>query len=109
MSRKQLLKSPWEIVLEKYQEGDVIDGTVVRIAPFGAFVEVEPGVDGLVHISHLANHRVEKPEDVVQVGQLVRIKILSIDPGEKRIGLSIKEAEEDLERNELDEYLDNQE
>lgn len=109
LSRKQLLKSPWEIVLEKYQEGDVIDGTVVRIAPFGAFVEVEPGVDGLVHISHLANHRVEKPEDVVQVGQLVRIKILSIDPSEKRIGLSIKEAQEDLDRNEVDEFLDNQE
>jgi (E)-4-hydroxy-3-methyl-but-2-enyl pyrophosphate reductase len=109
LSRKQLLKSPWEIVLEKYQEGDIIDGTVVRIAPFGAFVEVEPGVDGLVHISHLANHRVEKPEDVVQVGQPVRIKILSIDPTEKRIGLSIKEALEDIERSEVDEYLDNQE
>jgi 4-hydroxy-3-methylbut-2-enyl diphosphate reductase len=109
LSRKQLLKSPWEIVLEKYQEGDVIDGTIVRIAPFGAFVEVEPGVDGLVHISQLANRRVEKPEDVVQVGQEVRIKILSIDPNEKRIGLSIKEAQEDLERSEVDEYLDNQE
>lgn len=109
LSRKQLLKSPWEIVLEKYQEGDIIDGTVVRIAPFGAFVEVEPGVDGLVHISHLANHRVEKPEDVVQVGQQVRVKILSIDPNEKRIGLSIKEAQEDVERSEVEEYLDNQE
>ncbi len=109
LSRKQLLKSPWEIVLEKYQEGDIIDGTVVRIAPFGAFVEVEPGVDGLVHISQLANYRVEKPEDVVEVGQKVRIKILSIDSNEKRIGLSIKEAQEDLDRQEIDEYLDNQE
>ncbi|HQA08101.1 MAG TPA: bifunctional 4-hydroxy-3-methylbut-2-enyl diphosphate reductase/30S ribosomal protein S1 [Syntrophomonadaceae bacterium] len=109
LSRKQLLKSPWEIVLEKYQEGDIIDGTVVRIAPFGAFVEVEPGVDGLVHISHLADHRVEKPEDVVTVGQQVRVKILSIDPNEKRIGLSIKEAQKEEERSEIQEYLDNQE
>lgn len=109
LSRKQLLKSPWEIVLEKYQEGDIIDGTVVRIAPFGAFVEVEPGVDGLVHISHLADHRVEKPEDVVKVGQQVRTKILSIDPEEKRIGLSIKEAQKEEERKEVQEYLDNQE
>lgn len=109
LSRKQLLKSPWEIVLDKFQEGDIIDGTVVRIAPFGAFVEIEPGVDGLVHISHLANRRVEKPEDVVKVGQPVRVKILSIDSAEKRIGLSIKEAQEDVDRQSVDEYLESQE
>lgn len=109
LSRKQLIKSPWEIVLDKFQEGDIIDGKVVRIAPFGAFVEIEPGVDGLVHISHLANRRVEKPEDVVKAGQEVRVKILSIDPKEKRIGLSIKEAQEDVERQDVEEYLDNQE
>ncbi len=92
LSRKKLLKSPWEIVLEKYQEGDIIDGKVVRIAPFGAFVEIEPGVDGLVHISQLADHRVEKPEDEVEVNQQVKVKILNIDAEKKRIGLSIKEA-----------------
>ena len=80
LSRKKLLKSPWEIVTEKYAEGDIIDGKVVRIAPFGAFVEIEPGVDGLVHISQLANRRVEKPQDVVSVDQVVKVKILSIDP-----------------------------
>ena len=63
----------------------------------------------MVNISQLANYRVEKPEDVVEVGQKVRIKILSIDSNEKRIGLSIKEAQEDLDRQEIDEYLDNQE
>ncbi|MDD2619261.1 MAG: bifunctional 4-hydroxy-3-methylbut-2-enyl diphosphate reductase/30S ribosomal protein S1 [Syntrophomonadaceae bacterium] len=108
LSRKKLLKSPWEIVLEKYNEGDIIDGTVVRIAPFGAFVEIEPGVDGLVHISQLANRRVEKPEDVVQTQEKVKVKILSIDPEEKRIGLSIKEAQNDVESDDVQEYLDNQ-
>ncbi|MCR4399973.1 MAG: bifunctional 4-hydroxy-3-methylbut-2-enyl diphosphate reductase/30S ribosomal protein S1 [Syntrophomonadaceae bacterium] len=93
LSRKRILKSPWETVLERYREGDIIDGKVVRLAPFGAFVEVEPGVDGLIHISQLSHQRIEKPEDVVQVGDQVRVKILGIDPVEKRIALSLKEAE----------------
>jgi len=108
LSRKKLLKSPWEIVLEKFHEGDIIDGTVVRIAPFGAFVEIEPGVDGLVHISQLADYRVEKPEDVVAVNEKIRVKILSIDPEEKRVGLSIKEAQNELEQEKVEEYLENQ-
>jgi len=109
LSRKKLLKSPWEIVMEKFHEGDIVDGKVVRIAPFGAFVEIEPGVDGLVHISQLAHHRVEKPQDVVAVNQPVQVKILSIDPEEKRIGLSIKEATANVGEQEVQEYLDNQE
>lgn len=109
LSRKKLLKSPWEIVMEKFHEGDIIEGTVVRIAPFGAFVEIEAGVDGLVHISQLANHRVEKPEDAVEVNERIKIKILSIDPEEKRIGLSLKEALNELENQEAQEYLENQE
>lgn len=92
LSRKKLLKSPWEKVLESIKEGDIIEGTVVRMAPFGAFLEIQPGVDGLVHISQIANHRVEKPEDVLEVGQKVEVKVLSIDSEERRIGLSIKEA-----------------
>ena len=109
LSRKKLLKSPWEIVMEKFQEGDIIEGTVVRIAPFGAFVEIEAGVDGLVHISQLANHRVEKPEDVVQVNEKIKIKILSIDPEEKRIGLSLKEALNEMENQEVQDYMEKQE
>jgi len=108
LSRKKLLKSPWEIVTEKYNEGDIIEGKVVRIAPFGAFIEIEPGVDGLVHISQLANRRVEKPQDVVSVDQIVKVKILSIDPKEKRIGLSIKEAAEAVDQGEIKDYLDKQ-
>lgn len=109
LSRKKLLKSPWEIVMEKHHPGDIVEGTVVRIAPFGAFVEIEAGVDGLVHISQLADHRVEKPEDVVSVGQKIQIKILSMDPEEKRISLSLKEAQTDVEDKEVEEYLEQQE
>ena len=81
----------------------------MRIAPFGAFVEIEAGVDGLVHISQLANHRVEKPEDVVQVNESIKIKILSIDPEEKRIGLSLKEALNEMENQEVQDYMEKQE
>lgn len=109
LSRKKLLKSPWEIVLEQCHEGDIIEGTVVRLAPFGAFVELEPGVDGLVHISQLADRRVEKPEDVVQVGEQIKVKILKIDPEAKRIGLSIREAQKEAEQQEVDEFIQNQE
>ncbi|MDD4109618.1 MAG: bifunctional 4-hydroxy-3-methylbut-2-enyl diphosphate reductase/30S ribosomal protein S1, partial [Prolixibacteraceae bacterium] len=109
LSRKRLLKSPWEIVLDKYHEGDIIDGTVVRIAAFGAFVEIEPGVDGLVHISQLANYRVDKPESVVSVNQVVKVKILSIDSEQKRISLSIKEAQDDVDAQAVEEFLEKQE
>lgn len=109
LSRKKLLKSPWEIVTDKYQEGDIIDGTVARIAPFGAFVEIEPGVDGLVHISQLANRRVAKPEDVVSINQQIRVKILSIDHEEKKIALSLKAVEAAEEQAQVDEYMAEQE
>ena len=108
LSRKKLLKSPWEIAQEKYHEGDIVEGTVVRIAPFGAFVELDPGVDGLVHISQMANYRVEKPEDVVSVNDMIKVKIISIDPEDKRIGLSIKQAQDEKEREDVQEYLDSQ-
>ncbi|MEN6390528.1 MAG: bifunctional 4-hydroxy-3-methylbut-2-enyl diphosphate reductase/30S ribosomal protein S1 [Syntrophomonas sp.] len=109
LSRKKLLKSPWEQLVGQYQENDLIEGTVVRITPFGAFVELAPGVDGLVHISQLANRRVEKPEDVVSVGDAVTTKILNINNDEKKISLSIREAQAEKEKNEVDAYLDNQE
>lgn len=109
LSRKALLKSPWETLIENYHEGDLIEGTVVRIAPFGAFIELIPGVDGLVHISQLANYRVEKPEDVVKVGEPITTKIISLDLEEKKVGLSIKQVAEDKAEQEVQEYLDEQE
>ncbi len=92
LGMKQLLPNPWDNVEEKYPVGKVLKTKVVRIAPFGAFVQLEPGVEGLVHISHLSVSHVEKTEEVVQEGQEVDVKVLSVDAAAKRIRLSIREA-----------------
>lgn len=89
---KQLTPSPWQAAANKYPIGSTVKGKVVRIAPFGAFVEIEPGIDGLVHISQLAWERVDKVEDVVNIGDEVEAKVLDIDTENKRMSLSIKEA-----------------
>ncbi|MEG2355999.1 MAG: bifunctional 4-hydroxy-3-methylbut-2-enyl diphosphate reductase/30S ribosomal protein S1 [Clostridia bacterium] len=87
---KQLQPKPWDLAPEKYPEGAVVTGKVVRITTFGAFVELEPGIDGLVHISQCATTRINKVEDAVKVGQEVQVKVLGIDPEAKRISLSIR-------------------
>ena len=92
---KQLQPRPWDNVEEKYPVGTVLTRKVVRIRPFGAFVEMEPGVDGLIHISQVALTRVNKVEDVLSPGQEVNVKILAVDPDAKRISLSIREAMEE--------------
>nr|MBR4280801.1 bifunctional 4-hydroxy-3-methylbut-2-enyl diphosphate reductase/30S ribosomal protein S1 [Clostridia bacterium] len=92
---KQLMPRPWDNAAEMYPEGAIVEGKVVRIADFGAFVELQPGLDGLVHISQCAPNRVNKVEDAVQVGQVVRVKVLSVDTEKKRISLSIRQAVED--------------
>ncbi len=92
---KQLQARPWDNIEEKYPVGTVLTRKVVRIRPFGAFVELEPGVDGLVHISQVALTRINKVEDVLQAGQEVHVKVLSVDPEAKRISLSIREALEE--------------
>jgi small subunit ribosomal protein S1 len=89
---KQTLPHPWDNIEDKYPVGQIFEGKVVRIASFGAFVELEPGVDGLVHISQISNQRVNKVEDVLSVGQMVSVKILDVKPDERRISLSIREA-----------------
>ena len=92
---KQLQPRPWDNIEEKYPVGTVLTRKVVRIRPFGAFVELESGVDGLVHISQVALTRINKVEDVLQAGQEVHVKVLSVDPEAKRISLSIREALEE--------------
>ncbi len=92
---KQLMPRPWDNASEMYPEGAIVEGKVVRITDFGAFVELQPGLDGLVHISQCAPNRVNKVEDAVQVGQVVRVKVLSVDTEKKRISLSIRQAVED--------------
>jgi len=88
---KQLKTNPWSAAAEKYTVGSIVHGKVVRIAPFGAFVELEDGVDALVHISQLADHRVIKVQDVVQVGQEITAKVIDFKPEDKKISLSIRE------------------
>ena len=91
---KQLQPKPWDTAPAKYPEGAIVTGKVVRITTFGAFVELEPGIDGLVHISQCAPTRINKVEDAVNVGDEVTVKVLSIDPAAKRISLSIRALQE---------------
>lgn len=95
---KQLQRQPWELAAEKYAVGDVIHGKVVRIVSFGAFVEVEKGIDGLVHVSQISNERIETPASVLKVGDEVDAKIMGIDPEAKRMNLSIKALLPEAER-----------
>ncbi|MEG0766406.1 MAG: 30S ribosomal protein S1, partial [Clostridia bacterium] len=92
---KQTQPRPWDVAEEKYPTGAIVEGKVVRITTFGAFVELEPGLDGLVHISQCALTRIAKVEDAVQVGQIVRVKVLGVDVEAKRISLSIRAALEE--------------
>ena len=87
---KQTQPEPWTLVGEKYLVGDVLEGKVVQIKEYGAFVELEAGLDGLVHISEIANKRVENVFDELKVGEIVNVKIMEIDPDKRRISLSIK-------------------
>jgi len=89
---KQVLPDPWEGVAERYPVGSIVEGRVARLVPFGAFVELEPGVEGLVHVSQLAEHRVSSPEEVVKEGDRVRVKVLRVAPEDRRISLSIRGA-----------------
>ncbi|RKQ88414.1 30S ribosomal protein S1 [Brockia lithotrophica] len=93
LSLRETQPGPWDTIAEHFHEGDVVEGVVKRLAPFGAFVEIVPGVEGLVHVSQVARRRVSTPHEVLHEGDRVRVKILSISPEERRISLSIREAE----------------
>ena len=95
LSYKETQPRPWTVAGEKYPVGSVVEGKVVRIASFGAFVELEPGLDGLVHISQIALTRIAKVEDEVKEGDIVRVKVLDVNTEAKRISLSIREVLED--------------
>lgn len=107
LSIKETQLGPWDQVADKIKVGDVVTGTVKRLVSFGAFVEVFPGVEGLVHISQIAHRHIATPSEVLEEGQEVAVKVLDIRTDEKRVSLSIKEAEqedtqveaEDLDRN----------
>jgi small subunit ribosomal protein S1 len=91
---KQTQTDPWQQVLESYAQGDVVRGRVTKVVTFGAFVEILPGVEGLVHISELAQHHVENPREVVSQGDEVNVKIIEVDADRRRLSLSLKRIEE---------------
>jgi predicted RNA-binding protein with RPS1 domain len=93
LSIKAAEADPWSTLEGKLKEGDVVKGPVLRVMDFGAFVEIFPGIDGLVHVSQLARRRVAHPRDVVAVGQEVEAKVTKIDPAAKRISLSMAALE----------------
>lgn len=94
LSLKKLTENPWVNVIEKYPVGNVVLGKVVRFADFGAFVELEPGVDGLVHISQISKNKIKAPSDVLKIGESVKAEIMEVNEENKRIALSIKAVEE---------------
>lgn len=91
LSRKQLVPDPWVVIDDNYHVGERYDGKVVSLTDFGAFIELEPGLEGLIHVSQISEDRVEVPSDVLNVGEEVVVKILDIDKEERRIKLSMKE------------------
>jgi small subunit ribosomal protein S1 len=93
---KQTQADPWQQVLESYNEGDVVSGKVTKVVTFGAFVEILPGVEGLVHISELAQHHVENPREVVSQGDTVNVRILEVDAERRRLSLSLKRVDEGM-------------
>src|SRR6186713_1769717 len=94
---KQTQTDPWQQVVEAYNENDVVQGKVTKVVTFGAFVEILPGVEGLVHISELAAHHVENPREVVSQNQDVKVLILEVDAERRRLSLSLKRVEEGVE------------
>ena len=91
---KQMQEDPWlNVIPSNYQPGMVVQGTVTKIANFGVFVELEPGLEGLLHVSEIADQKIEKPEDVVKPGQELEVKILRVDTEDRKIGLSLKRAQ----------------
>jgi small subunit ribosomal protein S1 len=93
---KQTQSDPWQQVLEQHKEGDVVEGKVTKVVTFGAFVEILPGVEGLVHISELAQHHVENPREVVSQGDTVPVLILEVDAERRRLSLSLKRVDADV-------------
>lgn len=95
LSIKETQQGPWAIAAEKFKKGDIVSGSVKRLASFGAFVEIAPGVEGLVHVSQIANRHVKSPNEVLKEGQTVNVKVLEVNPAEQRVSLSIRALEEE--------------
>jgi small subunit ribosomal protein S1 len=106
LSIKEAQPGPWSGVEEKFKPGDIVTGTVKRLVSFGAFVELLPGVEGLVHISQIANRHIATPQEVLEVGQQVKVKVLEVSEEKQRISLSIRQAESEKSRRDVKEYAE---
>ena len=104
---KDVDKEPWKVHSDNIKSGDIIEGKVVKFMSFGAFIELFPGVEGLVHINEITDENIAKPSDVLEIGQMVKVKVLDVNKENKRIALSIKDAVE--RSNEYLQYNDNDE
>lgn len=104
LSRKSVIPGPWENIKEQIVSGQVVEGTVKRLVNFGAFVEILPGIEGLVHISQIANRHIGTPQEVLEEGQHVKVKVLDVNETEERISLSIKELELEQEAADYKQY-----
>jgi small subunit ribosomal protein S1 len=105
---KQLTPDPWKEVAQRYRKGDVVAGKVTNVTDFGVFVELEEGIEGLVHVSEISREKVEKPSDVLKIGDTVSAVVLHMDPHDRRIGLSIKGLKEKTEKAEIEKYISDQ-
>jgi small subunit ribosomal protein S1 len=101
---KQLESDPWQSVVERTPIGAHVEVEIAKLVSFGAFAKLENGVEGLIHVSELSDERIQKPEEVLNVGDTVQAKVISIDPVERKIGLSIREYKHDIEQGITSEY-----
>ncbi len=106
---KQTLPDPWEDVTSRFPVGSIVTGKVTKLADFGAFVELGEGIEGLIHISQLADRRVARPDEVVKPGDEVNVKVISVRPRDRRIGLSLKEAQAEGDKQAYRKYADKDE
>jgi small subunit ribosomal protein S1 len=104
---KQLTSDPWEALPDRYPPGAVVDCKITKITEFGAFASIDEGVEGLIHISELSRDRVENPDTVVQIGEVHKAEVISVDPAERKIALSIKQFVRNSESGRLRQYTDN--
>ncbi|MEI4790289.1 30S ribosomal protein S1 [Bacillus sp. FJAT-53060] len=104
LSIKETLPGPWSQISEKVKQDDVLEGTVQRLVSFGAFVEILPGVEGLVHISQISHKHIGTPQEVLEEGQTVKVKVLDVNEDEERISLSIRDLEENPEKQIEEDY-----
>jgi len=102
---KQLAPDPWKVVADRYPVGSKIKGQVTSVPDFGVFVRIEEGVEGLIHVSQLSSERVDKPSSLFKVGDEVEAEVVSIDPADRKIGLSVRALRRTEERQEMESYL----